>query len=133
MSGWPGNSRGFSLLEAMVALTVVGLAAVAMLSAVGGELRTAARIRSSLEAHALAEEKVAAVRLLSREELDRLADSLRQGRFLAPFEAYRWEASTRELSEFKDVFEVDVGVRWEDGAYDLSTRLYRPKSFPGAR
>lgn len=133
MSDWPRDRTGFSLMEAMVALTVVGLAAVSMLATVGAELRTASRIRTSLEAHALAEDKLAAVRLLSRDELDRLGDSLRQGQFPAPFQSYRWEASTRETAESKDLFEVAVGIRWEDGSYDLATRLYRPKPLPGVR
>ena len=45
---------GFSLLEAVVALAIVGVTAVGALAAVGAELRAADDARTTLEADALA-------------------------------------------------------------------------------
>jgi prepilin-type N-terminal cleavage/methylation domain-containing protein len=133
MSEWSGDRRGFSLLEAVVALAVVGVAAVAMLASLGAELRADGRVRHALESHALAEARLASLRLLTRSELQPLADSLRRGRFPPPFSSYGWEGSSREVAGRPDVFEVTVAVRWDDGEYDLATRLFRPKPLGSAR
>jgi prepilin-type N-terminal cleavage/methylation domain-containing protein len=119
--------RGFSLLEAIVALTIVGLALVGALGAYGVELRTGARVARGLEAAALAESRLASLQLLSRSELSPLTDSLRQGRFPQPFEHYQWEARSRELPESDDLFQIGVVVSWSEGSYSLASRLYRPR------
>jgi prepilin-type N-terminal cleavage/methylation domain-containing protein len=123
---WSGRA-GFTLLEAVAALAVVGLAAVAALAAVGGELRTAERARRALEAGALAEYRTAAVRMLPPGEVRVLPDSLARGRFAAPLDGYRWTASTRELPEERDLFDLQVQVVWATGAYTLRTRIYAPE------
>jgi prepilin-type N-terminal cleavage/methylation domain-containing protein len=121
------NNRGFSLLEAVVALAIVGLAAVAALGAFAMELRTGGQAARALEAQALAESRLAAVRLLQRSELEPLADSLRNGRFPAPLQAYQWQASSERVPDQEDLFQVAVAVRWNEGDYSLATRLYRPR------
>ncbi len=127
MSG--SSSGGFSLLEAVVALTIVSLAAVGALGAVAAEMRTLDRVRHGLEAQLLAEDRVAALRLLSRAALSPLVDSLRRGRFAPPFAAYRWEASSRGLPEHRALFELRVLVRSDAAEYALDTQVYRPLHF----
>lgn len=121
----PG-SGGFALLEAAIAAAIVSLAAVATLAAFGTEVRTGIRARDGLRAAALAEERLATVRLLPTEDLRLLPDSVRRGRFGPPFEVYRWEASARTVPDQEGLVDVSVRVEWEDGAYNLRTRLYRP-------
>jgi type II secretory pathway pseudopilin PulG len=133
MSGTRRNREGFALLEAVVALAIVGLAAVTMLTTLAAELRAAGRAREALESHALAEAKLASLRLLPRDELHPLVDSLRGGRFDAPFGQYRWEASSRQVAGQRDLFEATVAVASEDGRYSIGTRLYRPKTFARPR
>jgi prepilin-type N-terminal cleavage/methylation domain-containing protein len=120
--------QGFSLLEAVVALAIVGLAAVASLAALGQELRSAERVRRALESNALAEERLARLRLLPREELSPLADSLRQGRFGPPFADYTWHLASRSMPARDELLDVELVIRWADGAYPVVTRLYRPRS-----
>ncbi len=120
------NRNGFTLLEAVVALAILAVTGVAALSALGAELRAAGRSNHALEAAALAQDRLARLRLLSGEELEPLADSLRHGDFAAPFEAYAWRASASGVSDEPGLFDVSVVVSWADGLYELKTRAYRP-------
>lgn len=119
------RNAGFALLEAAIAAAIVSLAAVATLAAFGAEVRTGIRARDGLRAAALAEKRLATVRLLPTEDLRLLPDSVRRGRFAPPFEGYRWEASTRPMPEQEGLVDVSVRVEWSEGAYSLRTRLYR--------
>ncbi|HEX2091659.1 MAG TPA: type II secretion system protein [Longimicrobiaceae bacterium] len=121
------NDRGFTLLEAVVALAILGLASVAALSALAAELRSAERAQRALEAAALAQDRLAALELLSVEDLSPLPDSLRRGRFGAPFTAYAWEAAVREVPGDQGLVDAAVRVEWEGGAYPLHALLYRPR------
>jgi type II secretory pathway pseudopilin PulG len=117
---------GFSLLEAVVALTIVGVTSVSVLAAFGAELRASDRGRHALEARALADDRLARLRLASIRDLEPLADSLRHGRFASPFQAYEWEARSHTVPGRTDVIDLMVDVRWEAGAFAEGTRLYRP-------
>jgi prepilin-type N-terminal cleavage/methylation domain-containing protein len=130
--GSRAGSRGFSLLEAIVALAIVGVASTAALGAFGAVLRTTDRAARGLEANALAEEQLAHLRLASRRELDPLADSLRQGVFARPFEAYRWEATSRAVPGHEELFDLTVAIRWPDGTHSEATRVYRPSTLTTA-
>ena len=118
---------GFSLLEAVVALAVLGAVSVSALAAFGAQLRTSERATAALTADALAEDRLARVRVLEREDVAHLPDSLAGGRFDAPWERFTWRMGSREVLDRPDVFEVTTAVQWESGDYDLATRLYRPR------
>src|SRR4051812_38373301 len=106
-------NKGFSLLEAVVALAIVGMAAGAALGAFGAELRASGQAAHSLEAEALAQSRMASIRLLQRGELEPLTDSLRRGRFSSPFEDYQWEAKSEDVRSRDDLFQVTVAVHWD--------------------
>jgi type II secretion system protein I len=118
--------EGFTVLEAVFALAIVALAAVAVLTALGTELRTAERAQRGLEAVALAEHRLARIRLLPAHALRPLADSLARGRFEPPFDRYSWVATVRPVRNEDDVLDLAVEITWESGAYALRTRLFRP-------
>ena len=121
--------RGFTLLEAVAALVVVGLSAAASLAAAGGELRGEGRVEHALTAAALAQQRLATLRLLSRKELERLPDSLGRGAFPAPLDRYHWRASSALVRGEADLFALRVQVEWENGAYAIETRHYGPRDF----
>ena len=121
------DNRGFTLLEALVAVMIVGLTAVAALETVSAELRTASRAKHALHATALAEYRIETLRLLSPAELRSLPDSLERGDFAPPLERYRWTATTREVPGEPGLYDARVVVTWHGGSFPLSTKLYRPE------
>src|SRR4249919_107395 len=56
--------RGFTLLEAAVAMTIISIVSVAALGAFGADLRAADRAQQMLPAAALAQDRVAAIERL---------------------------------------------------------------------
>lgn len=117
---------GFTLLEAVVAVAIVGAASVSVLAAFGGELRAAERARTGLEAEALASDRLAVLRLQSTERLSALPDSVTRGHFAPPLDQYRWEMVVRPSFGTRDLYDAAVTVTWDVGKYTLRTRLYRP-------
>jgi prepilin-type N-terminal cleavage/methylation domain-containing protein len=119
------GSRGFTLLEAVAALAILGLAGVAALEAIGGELRTADRARTAAIESALAQDRLAVLTLLPLRELQPLADSVAGGTFPGPFEDYEWTATVRPRFGERDLYDVTVEVFNQTTRYDIATRLYR--------
>jgi type II secretory pathway pseudopilin PulG len=119
------SPRGISLFEAVVAIAIVGITAVAALEASAGEMRTAERARRALEVEALATSRVDFMELLSDRELQALPDSVGSGKFEPPFDQYTWKTSSTAYSEQAGVYDVRVTVSWPEGSYALKTYLYR--------
>ena len=117
--------RGFSLFEAVAAVTIVGLTAVSALAAVGGEERTAERSRRAIEAEALAVQRLDAMTLLTDANLVTLPDTVVHGKFDPPLDQYGWETTSAPLSTEPGVYDVRITVQWPSGAYTLRTYLYR--------
>ena len=118
--------HGFTLIEAVVALAIVGTIAVAVLGAFGAELRTASRLRGALPAVPLAEERMALLSTLEPRVLAMLPDSIARGAFAPPYADYRWEATVDELPDIPGLLQATVTVTWPDGRYAIETRHYRP-------
>jgi type II secretory pathway pseudopilin PulG len=117
--------RGISLFEAVAAVTIVGITSVSALSAVGAEMRTAERARRAIEVEALATSRLDFMTLLADRELQNLADTIAKGKFDAPLDAYRWEATSSPVSDQAGVYDVRVNVIWTVGSYTLRTYFYR--------
>jgi prepilin-type N-terminal cleavage/methylation domain-containing protein len=118
--------RGFTLIEAAIAVVIVGLASVAVLGAFGTELRTADRARRALDSRALAEQRLTSLQLTPVLLLDRLPDSLARGRFDRPFDAYSWKAAAKLSRDVEFVYDLSVQVAWDGGNFALDSRVYRP-------
>lgn len=123
MGALSGSRHGFTLLEAVLALAILGLAATAALELAGGELRATQKYRHALEASALAEHKLETVRLFSVDEVERLHHSGLQGRFEAPFEDYRWRLTARPYLDAPELLEVEAEVSWRHGSLALGARM----------
>lgn len=117
---------GFTLLEAAVAIAIIGIISIAALSAFSADLRAAQRVQELLPASALAEERMAALELADPTRLSMLPDSLLRGRFPAPFESYEWTASAAPVRGERWLYDFNVHVRWADGDYALDRRRFRP-------
>jgi type II secretory pathway pseudopilin PulG len=118
---------GFVLLEAVIALAVISLFAIALLAALGAQVRTADKAAVLLVARPLAEERMATLRMLDFETLDALPDSLAAGSFPAPFGGYTWRAEVALVPDQYDLFAVEVTVSAGAEAYPLRTLLHRPR------
>ncbi len=119
------DRRGVSLFEAVAALAIVSVTAISALAAVGAELRTAARAQRAVEAEALLAERVIFLELLTDRDLQRLPDSVAQGRFDAPLDEYGWTTASSPSTEVPGLYDVQVSVQWPTGEATVSTAQYR--------
>lgn len=115
------------LLEAVVALAIIGAFVVGVLAATGAQVRTAAAGSELLEAAALADDRLAAIRMLGYEELVDPPDSLLAGTFPPPFADYVWTTSVAEMEDEYDLFGVEVVVSGPGETYPLRTLVHRPR------
>jgi len=123
------NRRGISLLEAVVAVAIVGLTAVSALEAAGGDMRAAERSRRAIEAEALATSRLDVIDLLTDRELQALPDSIEKGKFEPPLEEYSWKTESAPFAGQAGVYDVHVTVEWSSGSYTLRTYAYRTPPF----
>lgn len=117
---------GFTLLEAVVALAIVGTVAIGALEAYAAEARAATRERESAPAAAMARERLSRLELLDAHALRTLPESLSRGQLAAGPLLYDWTASARPVTGEPDLYDLGVEVRWVDGAIALRGRSYRP-------
>lgn len=117
--------HGFVLLEAVVALAVVALAAAAAVDLFAASARAATGVPDRAAAVALAQHRLATLRLLEPAQLRHLPDSLARGQFAAPFAGFRWRADAT-ASRAADLYDLRVVVTWERGSYTLVTRQFAP-------
>ena len=133
-SGPGAKSRpGISLLEAVVAIAIVGMTAVSALEAAGGDMRAAERSRRAIEAEALATSRLDFMDLLSDRELQALPDSVEKGKFDPPLDQYSWKTTSTPLSDQAGVYTIRVTVEWPGGSYMLRSYAYRTPPFSTRR
>jgi prepilin-type N-terminal cleavage/methylation domain-containing protein len=119
------SRSGFTLFEAVISLAIISMVAVGTLAAVGAQLRATDHARHTTEAAALAEDRMAVVRLLTYSDLQSLPDSVIAGRFAPPLDMYRWRVTSQSVSQADGLNNVSVQIDWSNGAYILSSRVYR--------
>lgn len=119
---------GFVLLEAVVALAILGVASIVLLQVRSQQIRVAVQARELLTEQALAEDRISAFKLLDYELLSDPPDSLMEGVFPPPFEAYAWSAAVELMEDEYDLFGVEVVVEGPAERFPLRTLLHRPQS-----
>jgi prepilin-type N-terminal cleavage/methylation domain-containing protein len=127
MARRPDRARrraGFTMLEAVVALAIVGLVCVGVLGAYAGSLRADTAAVDRLPLESLAVERLAAVDIVAG-SLAHLPDSVAHGAFNAPYEGARWDVDTRDVREVPGLVEIDVSVHDANESFTLHTRRWR--------
>jgi len=118
--------RGFTLLEVMIAVTIIAIVLVAVFGSQSQSLSLANEAKFSTTAALLAQKKMAEVE--AEDSLDLFAAS---GDFGDDFPQYNWEVAVSDIPmsgvEGLDYLkQIDVTVRWGDqDQYHYELRLYR--------
>ena len=110
---------GISLLEAVVAIAIVGMTSVAALEAVGSDMRRA------VEVEQLATSELEFMNLLTDQELQALPDSVSSGTFAKPLNEYSWKTTSAPVSDQAGVYDIRLTVAWPAGSYTVRTYAYR--------
>ncbi len=119
------NRPGISLLEAVVAIAIVGMTAISALESVGSGMRTAERSKRAIEAEALASSRLEFMDLMTDAELQSLPDSVASGKFSPPLDEYTWKTTSAALADQAGVYDVSITVGWPGNSYAIHSYLYR--------
>ena len=121
------RNGGFTLLEVMIAVSIIGIALVAVLASQSQSLSLATEAKFNTTAALLAQGKMAEIETESMETLS--SDS---GDFAEDFPNYRWEYTVSSLSvagvdqALDFLKQIDLTVYWGDtDHYQYRVRLYR--------
>jgi len=118
--------RGFTLLETMIALAIVGIALVTLLGLANRSIGTNARLQKITQATLLAQEKMTEIEV--RTSLSGNEFQNETGDFAKPFAEYRWRTAFED-TPLAAVKQVTVIVVWGDEAkneaVDISSFLFR--------
>jgi len=124
----PPRSAGFTLLEVMIAIGVLGIAMLALLALDHQDLQSVIRARELTQAAMLAQT------LMTQAELD-LFPELGQAtgtfdkQFPGQYANFRWERAVTESGLFPDLRKVTIVVRYGPGfgrRFELSEFLHSP-------
>jgi general secretion pathway protein I len=105
------SSRGFTLLEVMIALAIVSVALVSLLALANRSIGVQSRLERLTQATLLAQRKMGEVEAAGK--TDAVAAQATQGSFEPPFEEYRWRLAFEE-TPLAAVRRVTVTVAWGD-------------------
>ncbi|WP_084211836.1 type IV pilus modification PilV family protein [Geoalkalibacter subterraneus] len=103
------GDRGFTLLEVMIALVIMGTALVALLSLANRSIGVRSEVQRVTHATLLAEQKMTEVETFY--QLGRGREIENEGVFEEPFEVYRWEIAFADTM-LPSIQQVNVMVRW---------------------
>lgn len=123
--------RGVTLLEATIAMAIVGLIAVATLGEFATEVRVGGKAVDARVLQALARDRLSALLIAPTDLLVRLPDSLATGVFPPPFADHRWRAEVRPDRRVDGLFNLRVLVNSTRGEVALETRTFRAPARTG--
>lgn len=118
------RADGFTLLEVLVALAVLGAVIVVGLESVGMGAAARARAAEHAELRQLAMEKLSEVTSLGGRDLEALR-GVSSARFAAPFEDALWALEVAEEESGTGLFRVSVAVERAGLTLEASTYLNR--------
>ncbi len=117
---------GFTLLESVVAMAIIGTVAIAALQTFTAESQVARRVRERAPALAVAREHLARLEVAEASMARALPDSLAQGTDSLDARRYEWRVTREPVLGEPDLYTCRVTVRWPDDSLSLATRVYRP-------
>ena len=103
-----GRDNGFTLLEVMIALAIIGIALVTLIGLETRTVQLAERQQRVTQATLLAQGKMTEIEVGSQ-SLTGLSGN--EGLFESPFELYRWSL-VREATPLPGIEMVTVSVAW---------------------
>lgn len=117
---------GFTLLEVMVAMSIIAIALTVLLTSQSQSISLAGEAKFSTTAALLARSKMAEIELISADDL--ISDT---GDFGDDFPDYSWKMNVQDVTfpgaeNFTDYLkQIDLNVYWGEGnRYQYSFRLY---------
>jgi len=118
---------GFTLLEVMVAMSIIAIALMAMLGSQSQSLSLANEAKFSTTSTLLAQSKIAEIEAEKPEDLTSIS-----GDFGEDFPNYRWDLTVNDIAfpgseEVTDYLkQIDLNISWGvDKQYQYRLRLYR--------
>ena len=114
----PGR-RGFTLLEVLVAVVVLGIALTALLSTQAGGVRLRSQAEAITTATFLLQERMAQLEL----DEDYPEVGKRDGDFGSGYPGYRWELTVQEVGLVPNIRELRLAVLWREGQRDERLEL----------
>lgn len=117
---------GFTLLEVMVAMSIIAIALTALLTSQSQSISLAGEAKFNTTAALLARSKMEEIEIKSGDDL--ISDT---GDFGDDFPDYSWEMNVEDVTfpdveEFTDYLkQIDLNIYWGEGKrYQYSLRLY---------
>lgn len=125
------SERGVALLEALIALAILGLAIVGIVESASGALRGQAMGRAHREATMIADAHLSALVAVPADSLDAYRVE-RSGATAVRGRSYRWEVQALPVDRSKGLWNVGAAVTWDGGRVVLTSAIFRPPSLlPG--
>ena len=121
---WRNGELGFTLIESLVAMTILGLAVVSLMAASSGALASEWASTGHLEAVSLADAKMSEITALPLPDLAPYEET-RRGSFPGALDAYTWEATVTASEESPRLWHAYVTVYGPDSSFDLETTFFR--------
>jgi len=115
--GRGGRRGGFTLIEVMVAMAILGLGLTAVLEVISTGTALGHNVHRTTEALVLARWKVGQLQI---EGFPPLGE--REGTFAAPFDGFRWETEVTPTDE-ENLREVHLRIVWRDGLVEKDLRM----------
>jgi general secretion pathway protein I len=104
------RSRGFTLLELMVASAILAIGLTAMMRAFSEGLVVVRQSESDAVAMTLAQQKLAEL-----EAADTLPDGEESGQCAEPWDRFRWQCEIQTLDDYPALKRVRVSILWAEG------------------
>ncbi|MBN2645970.1 MAG: prepilin-type N-terminal cleavage/methylation domain-containing protein [Desulfuromonadaceae bacterium] len=105
------TENGFTLLEVMIALAILGTVLIACLTLANRCIRSQELVRHLTTGSLLAQQKMSELEMAAQQGLLSMTDD--EGVWDAPYANYRWSAHFRE-TPVEGVLQITVTVLWGD-------------------